>query len=82
MTSISTQYWRAMLAQAVCIGLASGRMFVPSFAILPQYFTKRKGFATGIAASGSSVGKKYEDLATRLVSSYIFRWHQLSRLPP
>ena len=68
MTSLSTQYWQVMLAQAVCLGLASGCIFVPSFAIIPQYFTTRKSFATGIAASGASVGKKSERLATQSFS--------------
>jgi len=45
-----------MLAQGICIGLGSGCIFVPSFAIIPQYFSTRKALATGIAASGSSIG--------------------------
>lgn len=57
MTSLSTQYWEAMLAQGICVGLGSGCLFVPSVAILPQYFTTKKALATGIAASGSSLGK-------------------------
>ena len=57
MTSLCTQYWQVMLAQGVCIGLGSGCIFVPSFALLPQYFTKRRALATGFAVSGSSVGK-------------------------
>ena len=57
MTSLSTEFWQAMLAQGVCIGLGSGCVFVPSVAILPQYFTRRKSFAIGIAVSGSSVGE-------------------------
>ncbi|KAL2218741.1 putative MFS monocarboxylate transporter [Thermoascus aurantiacus ATCC 26904] len=56
MTSISTEYWHFMLAQGVCVGLASGCLFVPSVAILPQYFKKRRAFANGLAASGSSIG--------------------------
>lgn len=56
MTSISTQYWHLMLAQGICIGLAAGCLFVPSVAILPQYFKKKRGLANGIAASGSSIG--------------------------
>jgi len=56
MTSISTEYWQIMLAQGICIGLGSGCIFVPSFAIIPQYFSTRKALATGIAASGSSIG--------------------------
>ena len=57
MTSVSTKYYQVMLAQGVCIGLGSGCIFVPSFAIIPQYFSSRKALATGIAASGSSLGE-------------------------
>ena len=57
MTSLCTEYWQVLLAQAVCIGLGCGCIFVPSVAILPQYFTTRKAFVTGIAAGGSSLGE-------------------------
>ena len=56
MTSISKIYWEVMLAQAVCIGIGCGCLFLPSVAILPSYFSTRKALATGIAASGSSLG--------------------------
>ena len=57
MTSLCTEYWQVMLAQAICIGLGCGCIFVPSIAILPQYFTTRKALAMGIAASGSGLGE-------------------------
>lgn len=56
MVSISSKYWHLILAQGVVIGLSSGCLFVPSVAILPQYFKKRRGLANGVAASGSSIG--------------------------
>lgn len=56
MTSLSTKYWHLILSQGVCIGLAAGCLFVPSVAILPQYFRRKRGFANGLAASGSSIG--------------------------
>lgn len=56
MTSISTKYWQLVLAQGVCVGLAAGCMFVPSVALLPQYFRRKRGLANGLAASGSSIG--------------------------
>jgi len=56
MTSLCTQYWQVMLAQAICIGLGSGCLFIPSVAIVSTYFTTKKSFATGIVASGSSLG--------------------------
>ncbi|TGO53860.1 hypothetical protein BCON_0116g00040 [Botryotinia convoluta] len=56
MTSISTSYWQIVLAQAMCMGIGLGCLFVPSVAIVSTYFSTRKAFATGIAASGSSLG--------------------------
>lgn len=56
MTSIAREYWEIMLAQAFCIGLGAGCLFVPGVSILPTYFSTRKALATGIAVSGSSLG--------------------------
>ena len=56
MTSICIEYWQLMLAQAACIGVGCGCIFVPSVAIIPTYFTTKKALATGIAAAGSSFG--------------------------
>lgn len=56
MTSICTRYWEVMLAQAVCVGVGCGCLFVPSVAIIATYFSRKKAFATGLAASGSSLG--------------------------
>jgi MFS family permease len=56
MTSLCSQYWQIMLAQALCIGVGNGCLFIPSVAILPQYFSKRKALVNGIAASGSGLG--------------------------
>ncbi|KAI9040056.1 MCT family MFS transporter [Aspergillus affinis] len=75
MTSISTQYWHFILAQGVCIGLASGCLFVPSVAILPQYFKNKRGFANGLAASGSSIGGViYPIMFNQLQSRVGFPW--------
>ncbi|KAK6448082.1 hypothetical protein FP744_10004332 [Trichoderma asperellum] len=56
MTSLSTKYYQIMLAQGICVGIGAGFLFVPSVALLPQYFHKRRALANGIAASGSSIG--------------------------
>lgn len=56
MTSLTHTYWQVMLAQAFLIGIGNGCVFVPSVAILPQYFSTRKALANGLAASGSSIG--------------------------
>lgn len=56
MTSLAKSYWQVFLAQAVCVGLGCGCLFTPSIAIIGTYFSTKRGLATGIAASGSSVG--------------------------
>lgn len=56
MTSLATEYYQVMLAQGICVGIGTGCLFVPSGAIMPQYFKKRKALANGIAATGSSIG--------------------------
>ena len=56
MTSLCTTYWQLVLAQGVVVGTGCGCLFLPSVAILPSYFSKKKALAQGIAASGGSVG--------------------------
>lgn len=57
MTSLCTQYWQILLAQGVCVGLGSGLLGLTSVAIIPLYFSSRRMIATGIAATGSSLGE-------------------------
>jgi hypothetical protein len=57
MLSICTEYWQVVLAQGVCVGIGAGCMMLPSVSVMPQYFTTKRAFATGIAAAGSSIGK-------------------------
>ena len=56
MTSLGHEYYQLFLAQAVCVGLGSAMTFLPSVAILPRYFSTKRALATGITASGGSVG--------------------------
>ena len=56
MLSLCHEYWQVLLAQAFCMGIGCGALFIPAVAILSTYFTTRIGTAVGIAASGSSLG--------------------------
>jgi MFS family permease len=56
MTSICKQYWQFVLAQGVTVGLGAGCLLLPSVAVMPAYFKTRRALATGIGASGSSIG--------------------------
>ena len=56
MTSLCLLYWQVILAQGLVIGLGCACFFVPSVAIIPLYFDKRKALGMGVAAAGSSIG--------------------------
>ncbi|KXT11395.1 hypothetical protein AC579_223 [Pseudocercospora musae] len=56
MTSLCTTYWQIFVAQGVCIGLGSGPLFIVAVAVIPGWFEKRRAIATGLAATGSSIG--------------------------
>ncbi|KAI5862042.1 putative MFS monocarboxylate transporter [Durotheca rogersii] len=56
MTSICKEYWQIVLAQSICVGVGTGCLYIPSVAIIPEYFSRRKALAMGIVTSGSSFG--------------------------
>lgn len=75
MTSLCREYWQVVIAQGIIVGLGNGCLFVPSVAILPQYFSTKKALANGIAASGSSCGGIiYPIVFRQLEQSIGFGW--------
>ncbi|KAJ7108854.1 MFS general substrate transporter [Mycena crocata] len=50
------QYYQIFLSQGVGMGIGLGATFVPSISITVHHFSKRRGLASGVALSGSSVG--------------------------
>jgi len=75
MLSLCHAYWQILLAQAFCIGIGTGCLFVPSIAILSTYFSTRIGTAIGIAASGSSIGGViYPIVFHKLLPQIGFAW--------
>jgi len=57
MLSLCKEYYQVILAQAICVGIGAGCLFVPSVAILSTYFSTKIAGAMGIAAAGSSLGE-------------------------
>lgn len=57
MLSLCTKYYQVLLAQGFCVGGGMGMLFVPGVAIISTYFNTRVALATGIAATGSSLGR-------------------------
>ncbi|KAL5332917.1 major facilitator superfamily domain-containing protein [Aspergillus crustosus] len=62
-SSFVTQRWQIFLSQGVCFGLGMGFLFVGSVGITPQWFSRRRGLAMGINASGSGLGGLIYSLA-------------------
>ncbi|KAI1097696.1 monocarboxylate permease-like protein, mch4 [Jackrogersella minutella] len=73
--SLCTQYWQALLAQAFCVGIGAGLLFVPTVSLLPTYFSTHIGLAVGVASSGSSLGGViYPIVIYRLIGQVGFPW--------
>lgn len=75
MTSLATAYWQLLLAQGVCVGIGMGMVFLPSTAILAQYFSKKLPLVLGIASAGSPVaGIIFPIIFSRLEPKIGFGW--------
>ncbi|KAK1996487.1 major facilitator superfamily transporter [Colletotrichum falcatum] len=75
MTSLCTTYWQVLLAQGVCVGVGCGLVFLPSTAILSQYFDRRRALVIGIAATGSPIaGMTFPILFGHLEPKIGFGW--------
>ena len=77
MTGLCSRYWQLILAQGIVVGLGSGFLFLPSIAVLPQYFEKRRALATGIGSSGSAIGKSSDLILLTSVGHSFSRRHLL-----
>ena len=56
MTSLGNEYYQLFLAQAVCSAMGASALFYAGTNSLLTWFFKRRALATGIAASGASLG--------------------------
>lgn len=75
MTSLATAYWHLLLAQGVCVGIGMGLVFLPSTAILAQYWHKRYPLVLGIASAGSPIaGIIFPVIFSRLEPRIGFGW--------
>lgn len=81
MLSLRTMYWQIMLAQGVAFGIASSRISLLALVLVIQWFSSKRGLATGIVTAGSSLGVVYPFMVPRLISSNGFpttvRWTAL-----
>ncbi|KAK4162540.1 major facilitator superfamily domain-containing protein [Cladorrhinum sp. PSN259] len=62
--SFATHVWHLLLSQGLCFGIGLGFCFTSTVGLVPQWFTKKRSFANGIAAAGSGFGGLTYSLAT------------------
>lgn len=75
LTSIGTTYWHILLSQGICIGLGTCCLSIPSMAVVPLYFTKRRALAMATATAGSGLGATlYPLIFQRLQKTLGFGW--------
>ncbi|KAH7020842.1 major facilitator superfamily transporter [Microdochium trichocladiopsis] len=56
MTSLCTQYWQLILAQALLLGISASLVFCPPLGVVMRHMPHRRGLAMGLTVGGSSIG--------------------------
>lgn len=62
--SFATEAWHLYLTQGLLFGWGCSFLYIGTIGIIPQWFTKRRGVANGIAAAGSGIGGLVYSLAS------------------
>lgn len=56
LASFCTELWMLFLTQGLIKGIGGGMFYMPPLALVPQYFARRRGLATGLMVSGVGLG--------------------------
>lgn len=54
--SFATQIWHLFLTQGLLFGMGLGLLFIPTAAVVPQWFTTKRSLASGISLAGAGLG--------------------------
>ncbi|KAJ5949375.1 MFS transporter asaE [Penicillium verhagenii] len=75
MTSLSTEYYQFILAQGICSPLGASAIFNACVNSVSTWFAKRRAFALGVTASGSSLGGViFPIMVSHLIPQVGFPW--------
>ncbi|KAI9026750.1 major facilitator superfamily domain-containing protein [Hyaloraphidium curvatum] len=56
LASFATQLWQAYLTQGLLFGVSMSLAYFPNISCVPQWFSRRRGLAVGLAVSGAGLG--------------------------
>ncbi|TFY61513.1 hypothetical protein EVJ58_g4474 [Rhodofomes roseus] len=75
LASFVSQIWLLIMLQGVIFGVSGGFLYYPIIVLLPQWFVRRRGLATGFIFAGSGFGGfAFPFLLQALLERYGFRW--------
>lgn len=75
--SFTKEYWQLLLSQGIFQGIGLGMVFFPPSAVIPQWFSKYRALATGIATAGTGMGGIIFSLSVQRMVEYMsIEWIQ------
>ena len=73
--SFATSIVHLYITQGAMVGLGVGFIYIPSVAVLAQWFHRRRSLANGISAAGSGIGGLIFSLATGpMIQNIGYKW--------
>ena len=73
--SFTSRVWQLFLSQGVLVGFGIGFTYIPSIAILSQWFHTKRSLANGISAAGSGIGGLIFSFATEaMINNISLAW--------
>ncbi|RTE85420.1 hypothetical protein BHE90_000047 [Fusarium euwallaceae] len=75
MASLAKTYYQFILSQGVCSAIGVACLYSPALACMTTWFSKRRGAAMGIMATGSSLGGViFPIMISRMIKSTGYPW--------
>ena len=75
LTALITSLWQLYLIWGILIGIGSVLCLLPVMAIVPRWFTKKRGIVMGLVMAGMGIGGVISPLLTQwLISAYDWRY--------
>ena len=73
--SFATSAWQLLLSQGFLAGIGVGFIYVPSIAVVSQWFEKKRSLANGITSAGSGIGGILTSASTgRIIDKLSIAW--------
>lgn len=73
--SYSYRIWHLYLSEGALVGFGIGFTYIPSIAVIPQWFQEKRSLANGISAAGSGIGGLlFSFMAEAIIKNVSLAW--------